>query len=210
MAMGLSVLAGITYQSSIIWGICMTAFAFMVVYLNLPMLLILRESLLVRRLPRLAMLFWLYTFDILKFPRTTLIYINNRVTGRITVHPGDVHVMVSRCLQNSECKLPVAKDINNCQECGRCKIGLIKGLCSAKHLSFTVESGGTSARRRLKSLVPKLVIAVACERELVAGIMDTYLPVVGVVLKAGPQPCTDSDVVISELEERLNSAVKEV
>jgi len=54
------------------------------------------------------------------------------------------------------------------------------------------------------------VVAVACERELLAGIMDTALPVVGVVLQVGPKACTDSDVKISDFEERINFAVKEI
>jgi hypothetical protein len=52
-------------------------------------------------------------------------------------------------------------------------------------------------------------MAVACERELLAGILDTTLPVVCVALKVGQDACSDSDVQISELEQRLNNALKE-
>lgn len=156
------------------------------------------------------MLFWLGAFNLFNLPKATLIYINNRVTGRIAVDSKDIHVLISRCLQCSECRCNVTGDIENCRECGRCKIGAIKRLCKSRKTSLTVEAGGTSARRRLKELAPKLVVAVACERELVAGILDASLPVVAVILMPGPQPCSDSNVNINELEERLKCAVKEV
>lgn len=206
----ISVTAGFVYKISIIMGLFAAGLAFVLVYLNLPMLFLLRQLPLVSHpLPRLSMLFWLGMFNCFKIPKAALVYFNNRVTGKMAVRPENVHVLVSRCLQNSACRQDVTSAIHNCRECGACKIGAIKAICRSKGVSVTVESGGTSARRLLAQRQPKLVIAVACERELLAGIMDTPLPVVGVVLQVGPTACTNSDVKIPEFEERMNCAVKE-
>ena len=76
-------------------------------------------------------------------------------------------------------------------------------------VSGTVEGGGTSARQRLQSRKPRLVVAVAC-RELLAGIIDARLPVVGIAITPGPRPCADSDVSIAELRQTLKRIIEEV
>lgn len=199
------------FQTSLALGILASLVAAVVIYFNLPMFLALRQFPLgIRPLPRVAMLFWLAVLKLINRPQTSLVHINNLVTGRIAVKPDEAHLLVSRCMQNSECRLDVVGDINNCRACGLCKIGAIKDLCAKRNLTVSVESGGTSARMQLKALRPKLVFAVACERELLAGILDSGQPVVGVMLQVGAKPCSDSDVKVPELERRLNNCLKGV
>ena len=207
-ALGLTVAAGYIFQNSILLGILIIIVAVIGIYLNLPMLLLVKE-LGNRPLPRIAMLFWLMVFGLFNLPKGALVHLNNRVTGRVTVKPKQLHVLVSRCVQWSGCKSNVTLDIVNCVECGKCKIGAIKRLCFAQEVSASVESGGTAAREHLKQRNPQLVLAVACERELLAGVLDTEMPVVGVNIRVGPKACRDCDVQISDLEQRLNYALKE-
>lgn len=175
------------------------------------MVLVLKDIRLGQRpLPRLALMFWLAAFSVLNMPRAALVHLNNRITGSLAVKPEQTHVLISRCLQSSDCKFKVTENINNCRECGRCKVGAIKRVCNARGVTATVEAGGTSARKRLKERLPELVVAIACERELLAGILDTPLPVLGVIVQQGPQPCVDSDLKVVDFEERLNCVLKEV
>lgn len=210
VALVLSVLAGFLYTTSFLLGISITLVSLLVIYLNLPMLLTLRQISIARRpLPRLVMMFWVMFFKITGLPQAALVYINNRVTGNLAVKPQEAHVLVSRCLQYSGCANRVTVDISNCRECGKCKIGAIKRVCEDKGLSATVESGGTSARLSLKQIRPRVVVAVACEREILAGILDTTIPVVGVMIKQGLKPCTDSDLAVDEFNKHVNCIVKE-
>jgi len=210
LAVILSLTAGFLIRSSAVLGASLAGLVMVITYTNFPMLLVLGKYRRSRRpLPRLAIIFWLGVLDLLKLPRAILLHMNNRVTCRYMVRPQEVHVLVSRCLQAENCKCQVTESILRCRACGACKIQVIKDLCAAKGLSVSVESGGTSARQRLGERKPKLVIAVACERELLAGILDTVLPVVGIMLRVGEKACVNSDVDVKELDRRLNSILKE-
>ncbi len=191
-------------------GLLLLVLAMLIVYLNLPMVLVLKQNPLARRpLSRTIMVFWLGIFSALKLPRAALVHLNNRITGSLKVLPAQAHVLLSRCLQRSDCTCAVTADISNCLECGRCSIGAVKRACAQRNVSVTVESGGTSARDRLKEKLPTLVVAVACQRELLAGILDTRIPVVGVLLEPGTKPCTDSGVQVPMLTERIDNVIKE-
>ena len=62
-------------------------------------------------------------------------------------------------------------------------------------------TGGTIARRIVVQLRPKLIIAVACERDLASGIQDTYpLPVYGILNIRPFGPCLDTDVALERVE----------
>lgn len=210
VALALMVTAVVLFKTSLLLGLILLILAIIVVYLNLPMALILKQVRLPRRLlPRIALAFWAAVFSAFNLPRTALVHLNNRITGNLAVQANQAHVLVSRCLQRSDCTCAVTADIANCRECGRCKIGAVKGICRQRNLSVTVESGGTAARLRLKQKRPSLVVAVACQRELLAGILDTRIPVVGVEIQPGPRPCTDSDLTITDFSRRIDFAIKE-
>lgn len=208
-ALILAVLAGLLLKTSLLLGLISLILAIIVVYLNLPLALTLKHVRLPRPLPRIALAFWAAAFSAFNLPQTALVHLNNRITGNLAVQANQAHVLVSRCLQRSDCTCAVTADIANCKECGRCKIGAVKDICRQRNLSVTVESGGTAARLRLKQKRPSLVVAVACQRELLAGILDTRIPVVGVVVEPGPKPCTDCDLTLANFAERINRVIKE-
>lgn len=198
------------FSESLVVGFILLALATPLIYLNLPMACLLKQASLARRpLSRIFLVCWLGIFSVLNIPKAALVYLNNCITGNITVQPAQAHVLLSRCLQRSDCSYAVTADIDNCRECGRCKIGAVKRICLDRNVSVTVESGGTSARDRLKEKLPSLVMAVACQRELLAGILDTRIPVVGVPLESGGRPCTDSDLEVANFKERIDNALKE-
>lgn len=204
------VTAAFLFNKSLVLGFIVLALAIIILYLNLPVACLLKQAPLGKRpLSRIFLVCWLGIFSALNMPKAALVYLNNRITGSLTVQPAQAHVLLSRCLQRSDCPYAVTADIDNCRECGRCKIGAVKRICLERNVSVSVESGGTSARDRLKEQVPSLVLAVACQRELLAGIMDTRIPVVGVLLESGERPCIDSDLRMANFEERIDNALKE-
>lgn len=68
-----------------------------------------------------------------------------------------------------------------------------------------IATGGTIARRIVVQIKPKMIIAVACERDLASGIQDTHpLPVFGVINERPHGPCLDTCVSM----DRLTKAVQ--
>jgi len=115
-----------------------------------------------------------------------------------------ISILLPHCIQNYECPLKITSRIENCKECGKCKIGDILKLQNKYGVKSKVATGGTLARKFLKETKPKLVIAVACERDLVSGIYDAFpMSVYGIFNKKINGPCFNTDLSIEEIESVL-------
>jgi len=118
---------------------------------------------------------------------------------------GKVMILAPHCLQNSECKHKITVDVENCKECGKCKIGDLKKMAHENNAVLRVATGGTLARKYIKDTRPAAVIAIACERDLSMGIHETNLiPVMGVLNCRPNGPCYNTDVEI----EKVNNALQ--
>jgi len=119
----------------------------------------------------------------------SFIKVNNAVT-RLTIDklfPGSsssnrILILLPRCLQ---------KDI-------------LKKLISLKeqyNVAVHTVAGGTQARAVIKRIMPRAVIGVACERDLLSGIKDVAvkIPVIGVVNKRPEGPCKQTIIDIDEV-----------
>ena len=74
--------------------------------------------------------------------------------------------------------------------------------------TFFVATGGTLARQIIKEKRPKLVLAIACERDLMSGIQDVYpLPAVGVLNIRPNGPCYNTKVDLDEVKKVLQSVI---
>lgn len=116
----------------------------------------------------------------------------------------EIAILLPHCIQNYHCPYKITNDIANCKECDLCKISNIKKIKDKYKLQVKVANGGTLARMFLKETKPKLVIAVACERDLVSGIYDTFpLMCYGIfnIIKNGP--CISTDLMVEEVENAL-------
>lgn len=123
---------------------------------------------------------------------------------RKKIKANQVAILLPHCIQKYDCQLKITSDINNCKQCGQCKIGDILKLQKKYNIKAKVATGGTLARMFLKEERPKLVIAIACERDLVSGIYDAFpMPVYGVFNKIINGPCINTDVAIEEIESIL-------
>ena len=118
--------------------------------------------------------------------------------------PEQVLLLMPHCLQNSKCDKRLTYDINNCIRCGKCPIAGLLELHDKYGVNLAIATGGTIARRIVVQMRPKMIIAVACHRDLSSGIQDTYpLPVFGVLNERPHGPCIDTTVAHYLLEEAL-------
>ncbi|WP_022851187.1 DUF116 domain-containing protein [Limisalsivibrio acetivorans] len=147
---------------------------------------------------------------LLKVDRNRLIRafinLNNSVAFRNIQRKGlsSAIVLLPHCLQLDTCELKLTNDIYKCIECGRCDIKNLAQLGKNYNMNIRVATGGTMARRLVKEFRPEVIIAVACERDLLSGIKDTYpMPVIGVCNTRPEGPCRNTRVECSEIEDTL-------
>ena len=138
--------------------------------------------------------------------RASFIKVNNEIVaaraGRYDA--GQVLVLLPHCLQSSRCARRLTYDINNCKRCGECPVDGLIALSEAYGVHIAIATGGTIARRIVVQKRPKLIVAVACERDLTSGIQDTYpIPVYGVLNDRPNGPCLDTQVALPHLEAAL-------
>lgn len=142
----------------------------------------------------------------------SFISVNNELVraeaGRYT--PDQVLLLMPHCLQNSKCDRRLTYDINNCVRCGKCPIAGLLDLHDKYGVNLAIATGGTIARRIVVQMRPRMIIAVACYRDLASGIQDTFpLPVFGVLNERPHGPCLDTTVAHFLLEEALHRFLKE-
>lgn len=119
--------------------------------------------------------------------------------------PEEVLLLMPHCLQSSQCDRRLTYDVNNCTRCGKCPIAGLLNLHEEYGVNLAIATGGTIARRIVVQMRPRMIIAVACHRDLSSGIQDTYpLPVYGVLNERPHGPCLDTVVAHSMLEEALH------
>ncbi len=73
-------------------------------------------------------------------------------------------------------------------------------------IDLAIATGGTIARSIVVRKRPRLILAVACERDLASGIQDIYpLPAFGVVNARPFGPCFNTQVSLDALEEAIRA-----
>ena len=137
-------------------------------------------------------------------------YNNKRVMKKINKFmPKNIALLLPHCIQNYDSPFKNTSKIENCKKCGKCKIEKILELKEKYNLEVKVATGGTLARLFIKEKRPELIIAVACKRELMSGIYDSFpMNVYGVYNKIIESPCINTDLNIEEIEKVLILAGK--
>lgn len=116
--------------------------------------------------------------------------------------PKKIAILLPHCIQNYECGVKITSHIDNCKKCGKCKIGDILHLKEKYDLEAKVATGGTLARLFIKEKRPELIIAVACRRDLISGIYDSFpAKVYGIYNEIKKSPCINTNLDIDLLEE---------
>ncbi len=140
--------------------------------------------------------------------RASFIKVNNEMVsaGAGRYAPQQVLVLLPHCLQSSRCARRLTYDINNCKRCGECPVDGLLTLSETYGVPIAIATGGTIARRIVVQKRPRLILAVACERDLSSGIQDTYpIPVYGVLNERPNGPCLDTLVALPRLESALRA-----
>lgn len=138
--------------------------------------------------------------------RNSFIKVNNELvlSENHRYRPEQILLLMPHCLQWSKCDMRLTYDINNCKRCGKCPIKGLLGLSEVYGVHLAIATGGTIARRIVVQTRPRLIIAVACERDLSSGIQDTYpLPAYGVLNERPHGPCLDTTVSLADIEAAL-------
>lgn len=114
-------------------------------------------------------------------------------------------ILLPHCLQLSDCPHRVTTEIENCQKCGRCTICRLAELSQNIGAKVSVATGGTLARRVIIENKPTFILAVACERDLVSGILDAYpIPAYGILNQRPNGPCNNTTVDMEKVEAGLS------
>jgi hypothetical protein len=125
---------------------------------------------------------------------------------RKRIDPGHIMILLPHCLQWNECGHRVTSDINNCRRCGKCVISQLAGLAERIDARIAVATGGTLARRLIVEVRPTVILAVACERDLVSGILDAYpIPVFGILNQRPNGPCFNTTVDMDRVQVALSA-----
>ena len=116
----------------------------------------------------------------------------------------DIVILLPHCIQEDKCSIKVTSEINKCKECGKCEIGDICRLLEKYSIKAKVATGGTLARKFIISSKARVVIAIACERDLVSGIYDAYpMPVYGIFNKQVNGPCYNTKIDVDKIEKAI-------
>lgn len=133
------------------------------------------------------------------------------VFGGRRFQPQEVMLVFSHCLQNSECQQKIVIDLANCKRCGKCTVKGILELAEKYHIRCAAASGGEMALQKVGADSVKAVLAIACEKELAAGIRAIYPKHVVAVKNTRPKgPCKDCQVDLQAVEEGIRKIIKNV
>lgn len=112
--------------------------------------------------------------------------------------------LLPHCIQLNSCAFKITSDVYNCRKCGKCAVSTFIDLAERFHFGIYVSTGGTAARNVIVERRPNLILAVACERDLLSGIKDTLkLPVVGILNERPNGPCYNTTVDPESVESML-------
>ncbi len=133
-----------------------------------------------------------------------IINLNNRLVKRERSKTKKILLLLPHCLQIDECTIRLTYNIYNCKGCGRCEIKDLIQIADENHLTLSVATGGSLARKIVNEVKPEAVVAVACENDLSSGIADIYpLPILGIANERPFGPCLNTSVDLAKVKEAI-------
>ncbi len=133
-----------------------------------------------------------------------VINLNNRIVRAGKLRATRILLLLPHCLQTNECEIRLTYNIYNCKRCGKCEIKDLIQIADENNLNLFVATGGNLARKIVKDVHPDAIVAVACERDLSSGIVDSYpLPVLGIPNERPFGPCFNTQVDLERVREAI-------
>jgi hypothetical protein len=150
-------------------------------------------------------------FDSNKLTRSFILLNNDYVEKELDKNKGKIKrilILLPHCIQLASCVFKLTTNVNNCRKCGRCVISAFLSMSERFGFDMFVSTGGTMARLAVKEKQPDLILAVACEKDLMSGIKDTIgLPVIGILNEQPNGPCYNTTVDPAAVEAVLKKAL---
>lgn len=121
----------------------------------------------------------------------------------------EIIILCPLCLQNSECVCKILIDAKNCRKCGKCPVKGLVEVTARRNVPLRFVAGGSAAVKLVMDPKVKAVIAVACGKELFAGLLRTLKKKIFTVHIEWPKgPCKDTFVDCAEIEEAIKFLLK--
>ncbi len=125
-------------------------------------------------------------------------FVANSLKGKTVKN---ISILLPHCLQLESCGRKITTDIRNCARCGKCVVDNLINISDDYKIDIFVATGGTVARQQIAKSRPELVIAVACERDLLSGIRDVLpMKAIGVINSRPNGPCVNTTVDTVDIE----------
>jgi hypothetical protein len=135
----------------------------------------------------------------------SIISMNNHLVRAEKPKTKKILLLLPHCLQIDECRIRLTHNIYNCERCGKCEIRDLIAIADENKLNLSVATGGTIARKIVTEVKPEAIVAVACERDLSSGLVDTYpLPILGISNERPYGPCLNTQVDLQKVKEAIN------
>lgn len=130
---------------------------------------------------------------------------NDLVKSKIQKVPADrILILTPHCIQFDKCPHKITRNVENCKQCGGCKVGDLLSISERYGCKLLVATGGTLARQMVAEMRPKAIVAVACERDLASGILDVFpIPVIGVYNERPYGPCFNTTASVEKIEDAV-------
>ncbi|TAN43380.1 MAG: DUF116 domain-containing protein [Nitrospirae bacterium] len=134
----------------------------------------------------------------------SVIALNNRLVRKGRYGTRKILLLLPHCIQVNDCQIRLTHNIYNCKRCGRCEVKDLIGIAEEHKLELFIATGGTLARKIVLEARPEAIIAVACERDLSSGLVDTYpMPVLGIPNERPFGPCVNTRVDLGRVREAI-------
>ncbi len=120
----------------------------------------------------------------------------------------NVLLLAPRCIHRVECKLNVENDISECALCGKCNVKELAELSREYGVRCRISRGGREAAQYAGDSCVRGVIAVACMKELAAGIFTLFpKPVIAVPNCLPNGACKDTCVDVAAIRRAMNAMI---
>lgn len=134
--------------------------------------------------------------------RESFVKVNNSFmsNNKLQYSSQDILILLPHCIQNYNCTYRITNDIKNCADCNKCVISELKKISRNYKVKVAIATGGTLARKIIVEAKPKCIIAVACQRDLVDGLLDVFpIPVYGLLNIRPFGPCINTTLDPNEI-----------
>jgi hypothetical protein len=138
--------------------------------------------------------------------QAAFIRFNNRLTRwrGVKVPPGRLLLLAAHCLQGGACGQNLNRGVEQCKGCGLCPVKGLLELRNRYGVQCRIAAGGRQAVAFVRSADVDAVVAVACEKELLEGILASFPKPVLAVCNTRPKgACHETQADLSRVEAAL-------